>query len=896
MLFRILGPVQIDADDGTTHTLNRRQERAVLALLLLRPGRVLPVERLCDLLWDGPQPATARRAVHNHVAAVRAALAAAGAGPDALVSRDGGYAVLVEPDDVDVHRMRRIVAQAREIGDPVRRARLLESAVALWRGPPLHNAASDRLRERIAPELTDAYLSAHEELASAGLALGRHDALAGTLGGLVATYPARERLAELAMLALYRGGRATEALDLFRRTRKALGTEVGTEPGPALADLHGRILRQDPTLDAAEAPRQLPVAPPFFTAREELLARLDAAVDPRRSCSCGARPAPGEAVCRSHDCKIDTEPPVVVVSGAGGVGKTALVVHWGRGAAGRFPDGQLFVDLRGYSHDPPVGPHEALSRFLRALGVPDGRIPVALDRAVALYRERTAGRRLLVVVDNAHAAADVLPLVPAGAGSAVVVTCREPLPGLGAHVPVEVLAPDGAVRLLAEIVGPERAAAEPEALAALADACAHLPLALRVAAAHLLVDPERGIAAHLAELRADRIGRLSVEGDAAASLRASLDLSYRALPAPARHLLAVLGLHPAETFCLGAVTSLAGAPLDAVRDSLRALVRAHFVMERPGGRFGMHDLVSDYAARHAHALGAAECAAARRRMIDHYLHTGQAIVLVLDPGTAPMRLQPPAPGVVCGSAADTAQALDYYDAEVDTLLSVVRFAQDLDLARETWQLVRLMSVYLERRGRWSDIVATHNDAAAAAERAGDLDGRARAYRGLAHTHDIVRRVHDRRGDHEAALRHAHAALSSYTRAGLASGRVHAMNAVGRALTRLGRHAEALPHCERALATAEEIGDVKAQAGILDTLATLRHRQGDPAAAISQFDRAVELYRAAGDPHDEAEALAHLGDAHADTGNRRAAREAWRRALSIVDGDHALATGLRERLA
>jgi DNA-binding SARP family transcriptional activator/tetratricopeptide (TPR) repeat protein len=903
MLFRILGPVQIDADDGTVHTLKRRQERAVLALLLLRPGRVLGVDRLCDLLWDGPQPPSARRAVHNHVAAVRAALAAAGAAPDALVSRDGGYAVSVDPDDVDVHRMRRIVAEARDVADPLRRSQVLESAVALWRGPPLHNAAGDRLRERVTPELTDLYLTAQEELATAGLALGRHDALAATLSALVAGHPARERLAELSMLTLYRCGRVSEALALFRHTRAALA-DLGLAPGPTLADLHGRVLRQDPTLDHDDAvrPRQLPAAPPVLVARDDLLARLDTLARDER---------------------------VIVVSGPGGVGKTALAVHWGRSAAARFPDGQLFVDLRGYSHDPPVGPHEALVRFLRALGVPDGRIPVSVDRAVTLYRERTAGRRLLVVVDNAHGAADVLPLVPAGAGSAVVVTCRMPLPGLGAHVPVEVLTRAGAVRLLAEVVGAERAAAEPEALAALADACAHLPLALRVAAAHLLLDPGRGIAAHLAELQADRIGRLSVEGDAAASLRASLDLSYRALPEPARRLLAVVGLHPAETFCLGAVTSLAGEPLETVRESLAALVRAHFLMERPGGRYGMHDLVGAYAAEHADALGPMECAAAQRRMIDHYLHTGQRIVLVLDPFTTPMALDPPAPGVVTGSATNMAQALEYYDAEVDTLLSVVRFVQDHDLPRETWQLVRLLSVYLERRGRWSDIVATHNDAAAAAERAGDVAAQGRAYRfvaiaygqmsdfsgalerlsdalrlfekvddagGLAHTHYIVQRVHDWQGDHAGALRHAHAALEAYTRAGLASGRVHAMNAAAWALTRMGRPAEALPHCAEALAAAEELGDLNAQAGILDTMAMARQQLGDPAGAIPEFVRAARLYREVGDRHDEAEVLAHLGDAHADAGDRYAARSAWGRALSMVEPGHALSATLRERLA
>jgi DNA-binding SARP family transcriptional activator len=395
MLLRVLGPVRIETGDGATVTLGRRRERGLLALLLLEPNRVVPTQHLYDLLWDDEPPPSARHALHNHVAAIRAALRDTAA----VVSHGDAYELRVDPDLVDAHRMRRLVTEASTVEDPARRVALLDEALALWGGTPLSNAGGPRLRDTVTPALEHLRLTAVEGLMAARLDLGGDDGPGVDLTALVAAHPHRERLVELGMRALHRAGRTEEALALFDGVRERLATDLGLDPGPRLLHAHRRVTAPSSTVDT---PSTVDPASTVNTA---------SAVDPHT-----------DALAELDKRASATGPDEVALTLLVGPAATAnaLARHWAATAAHRFPDGRLTADLR-------HGPAAALAAFLRVLGA---HPPADPDGAVALYRERTAGKRLLVVLDDATHPDQVRPLLPSGGGSFVLVTTRDPLIGL----------------------------------------------------------------------------------------------------------------------------------------------------------------------------------------------------------------------------------------------------------------------------------------------------------------------------------------------------------------------------------------------------------------------------------------------------------------------------------
>src|SRR6266511_4159105 len=471
----------------------RRGERCLLGLLLLEAGRVLPVDRLAALLWDDEPPDHARATLQTHVSRLRARLDPGRQGRYGvrLVSRGDGYLVETDPDRVDVHRFRRLVDAARRLPEPVDRAAGLRRALALWRGAPLADVASERLRDRVCSGLMEERLAALETCVEAELAAGAHHALLPELTDLVAEHPHRQRLAGALMLALHRAGRQPDALAAYHRVRARLADELGLDPGPQLRRLHESILRDDapaetpapaetspPAEPLVPHPAQLPAEPAYFTGRDEQIAQLDRMIE------------------------TDARAPTVAISalsGAGGVGKTALAVHWAHRVRDRFPDGQLYVDLQGYAPAEPARPQDVLARFLRALGVPGDRVPADPDEAAGLYRTMLADKRMLVVLDNAHTADQVRPLLPGSRSCLAVVTSRDRLSGLVAiegaqRVSLDGLTADEAVALLGRVIGAGRLDAEPDAVAALVDACGRLPLALRIAGANLAEQSDPSVA------------------------------------------------------------------------------------------------------------------------------------------------------------------------------------------------------------------------------------------------------------------------------------------------------------------------------------------------------------------------------------------------------------------
>ncbi|MFF5208662.1 BTAD domain-containing putative transcriptional regulator [Streptosporangium sp. NPDC000396] len=614
---------------------------------------------------------------------------------------------------------------------------------------------------------------------------------------------------------------------------------------------------------------------------------------------------------------------VAVLSGTAGVGKSALAVHWAHRVRDRFPDGQLYVNLRGF--DPggtAMTPTEAVRAFLDALGVPATQIPATPQAQAGLYRSLLAGRRILIVADNARDAAQVRPLLPGAPGCLVVVTSRDQLTGLVAVEGAQALALDllpaaEARELLARRLGSARVAVEPEATGQIIARCARLPLALAVVAARAAAHPHFPLAALAAELGAAHGGLDALDGgDPSTQVRAVFSCSYQALDPAAAQLFRWLGLHPGPDLTAPAAASLAGIPLARTRPLLAELARAHLITEHAPGRYAFHDLMRAYATELAHAQDSApDRRAALHRLFDHYLHTAHAAALLLNPHRDPIVVTPPELGVTVNQPVGHERAMAWLTAEHVILAAVVAQAAEAGFNTHAWQLAWSLTDFLDRRGLWPDQVAVHETALQAARRAGDRTGQAHTHRylGWAHSrlgrHDVAP-AHFRsaldlygelgdpigqasthgnlcvalshQGHHRDALDHAERALELYQAAGHRAGQARALNAVGWHHTLLGDHHRALLYCARALAILEELGDHQEQAHTWDSLGYAHHRLGRHRQAMTCYQRALELFRRASHRYNEAETLIHLGDIHHVIQEPEAARHSWRHALDILD--------------
>jgi DNA-binding SARP family transcriptional activator len=614
-------------------------QRVLLGLLAIARGQAVSVDALVDALWGEEWSRERERNLHSHVSALRRRLREAGSfsGASHVERTSAGYRLAIGGDDLDAGLFRRSVRDARQAaraGDAVAGAAAFGRALGLWRGPALADAAP--LCARLTAEaasLDELRAAVVEERAECHLALGRHLEVAFELSELGAEHPGRERLAGLLMVALWRCGRRGDALAAFDRTRRALAEELGLDPGPNLRDLQARVLADDPSLTGSpiaevcggsgqpaaiptpveqhangrshvsEAPsampRQLPAGPRSFVGRADELKALNELLD-----HVGAPDIPSGP----------TGLVVTGITGMAGVGKTTLAVQWARTAADRFPDGQLFADLRGYDPDAaPLRVQEAIGWFLAALGIPAAAIPPGSHERTGLYRSVLAARRVLLVLDNARNAAHVRPLLAGGPGSLAIVTSRSPLTGLAAAegarlVPLGPMAADEAVVLLGARLGMQRLAAEPAAVADLVDRCGRLPLALAVMAARAAAAPVLSLAALAAELasavppeRAEGPGlrgRLDAldTGDSATSLRELLSWSHARLSPPAAEMFAELGVHLGADVSVAAAASLTGSSRADARRALAELAEVSLVAEHRPGRYEMHDLIRGYAA------------------------------------------------------------------------------------------------------------------------------------------------------------------------------------------------------------------------------------------------------------------------------------------------------------
>jgi len=652
---------------------------------------------------------------------------------------------------------------------------------------------------------------------------------------------------------------------------------------------------------AAGVPRQLPAAPRHFVGRAGELKQLAGVL--------GEAETQGSAV-------------VTAITGSAGVGKTALALRWGHQMAEKFPDGHLYVNLRGFDPGGEVmDPSVAVRAFLDALELPPQRIPADLDAQAALYRSVLSGRRMLVMLDNARDSTQVRPLLPGTAGCLTVVTSRNQLTGLaadGAHVlNLDLLSTMEARELLARRLGPDRVAAEEQAVDTIVTRCARLPLALAIVTAHANANAQLSLSALAAQLgeAAEQLDVLTGD-DPGTDVRAVFSWSYRALGSEATRMFGLLGLNPAPDITAPAAASLVALPLPRTRTLLRELTRASLLGEQTPGRYVLHDLLKIYAAERAQAdCSEQERTAALRRLLNHYLYTtdgGSLLVSRQDPIVLPEI----AAGVMPEAFADEAEALAWFDAEHRHVLAWVQRAYVAGLDDIAWQLAWTARVLWARRYRWRENATAQGIALAAARRLDDRHRLARSHRhlglslakvgrhddahaelnramelyrefgdrsGESYVHISLCELYEAEGDYALALGHAQEALALRRTIGDRDGEAKALNAVGWCLTLLGRHEEAIDHCLQGLALLEEIGFPEHQAHTWDTMGCAHHHLGHHQRAIDCFTRSLDIYRVVGHTAMVAFTLDHLGDTHHAMGDHDAARRAWRAALVILDG-------------
>jgi DNA-binding SARP family transcriptional activator/tetratricopeptide (TPR) repeat protein len=842
--FLILGPPTV-IDGDRVVVLGGRRQQTTLALLLANTGRVVPLEYLIDAVWDDEPPATARRQIQNTVSALRRVLSGDGSRDNPIVSDGHGYRIQPRPGELDAQVFASLVTDALDLagrGEVADAATTLRSALGLWRGPALLGL-SGRAVEAAAARLQEQRLAAAEQCFDLELRLGRHGELVGELAELVAEHPVRERLVGQLVLALHGSGRQAEAVEAYGRLRTRLADELGLVPGPSLQNLYATILRDDPepaprpvAASAVVVPAQLPADVPGFAGRAEHLRRLD---------ELRAGHATNAVV-------------ISAIAGMAGVGKTTLAVHWGHLVRDRFPDGQLYIDLRGFAVDAPVRPLDALAHLLRSLGEPAEQIPVDVQTAAGRWRSLLSGRRVLVVLDNAANAEQVRPLLPGSPGCLVLVTSRDRLTGLLARdgagsLTLDVLSPGEAHTLLASILGPERMATEPAAVAELARICSFLPLALRVAAANLVSQPWPAVADYVAALReGDRLSALDVNGDEHAGVRRAFDLSYRTLPPDDRRVFRLLGLAPGTDVTVEATAALTAVSTAGARRYLDRLVAVNLLNHPVLGRYTCHDLLRSYATERARAEDTgAEREAALHRLHAWYLHSADRAARVLYRHS--MRLPVPAVDAVTpADVSDEATALAWLDAERTNLIAAIRHAAGHGPPAGAWLLADALRGYFWLGMHIVDWQNAARIALTAAEAAGDLRAQAAAQLSLGDSHLRQRQL-------EPAIERYGAALTLAEQTQWAQCEAAAIGNLGAIFRDTGRLLPAVDHLDRGLKLCRANGWRHGEAVTLDALARVHLQLGRLAEAGDCCARALSLNRAIGSRLGEANALGGWGE-------------------------------------
>ncbi|MFI6450600.1 AfsR/SARP family transcriptional regulator [Streptosporangium amethystogenes] len=914
---RVLGPVDVWRDGRSISVVGPKQ-RTLLALLVVQANRVVSHDRLLSALWGGKVPATGRRLLHNHLWSIRRLLSNA----NELVGTPTGYSLRLLPghSDLDVFLTETMAGRsAMAGGDAAKASDRFSAALALWRGPALDGTQAD-FQAAEGAALEELRITALSNRIEADLTLKRHAELIGELRQLVVEHPLNESFRGQLMRALHRIGRTAEALEEFRTARRHFNEELGLDPGKELTRLHQSILTGEAASEATTAehlpsppisssaashtvavPRQLPADITRFAGREESLRRLDLLFSTDR----------GDA----------SAVVITAITGTPGIGKTALATRWGHRATDRFPDGQLYVNLHGYSQGKPVTGTQALHQLLRGLGVTTDEIPHEVDERASMYRSLLADRRVLVVLDNAARAEQIRPLLPGSSLCKVVITSRDSLRGLSAThdvhtLTLDLLSPDEAKALLVAVLGEERVLGETDAVLELARLCGYLPLALRLAAAHLGSQPALPVADFVARLlRENRLTTLDIEEDPHIGVRAAFEMSYRGLPEPARQAFRMLGLHPGPDIGIDEVTALTGLSSREVNAALNKLISAHLIQYGTNGRFNVHDLISLFARERGESDDTESLRhAALIRLFDWYLHTARAAMehVHTDHSGIALISAPPSHGIPAFDDYDSATT--WLDTEYPALISAVNYAAAHGWPGHAWQIAYTLDYFFYLRDRIDDWLTVHQTALSAVREVDDRHGEGRILNALGVANmisgkidrcleyqrqalDLSRAIGDRKGEgyalgrvgysllwtgefHQAA-QNCLEAIELFRRLDDEHGEVTATFTLGIAYLRVGRSLDALRCLERCLAFDRKTGSRNDEAYTLTILGEIHESLGDLTTALDFQQRSIQLNRDVGNRRFEANAINSIGKIRRQQGRHAEALECHREALGHI---------------
>ncbi|NEA31171.1 AfsR/SARP family transcriptional regulator [Streptomyces sp. SID13031] len=857
---RLLGQVGV-LEAGAEIELGAPGPRSLFAVLALRANATVTLDQLVDALWGEAVPKTAEGGVYTYVSALRKALQ-----PDwtrghphrLLTSSRAGYSLLLPTESIDVRRFEEAAAEARRrwsVDDFSQALAHCDLALAQWQGPALGGAigplvTAERARlEALELDVQEIRCAALIETSSAADAVS-------ALAVLSAANPLRERLSELLMLGLYRTGRQAEALDVYQSIRRRLIDELGIEPGQALRQMQERVLggaaeaenlsrRPQPPV-VGVVPAQLPHEVAHFTGRDGELRRAT------ELCEAATSDALGGFVL------------ILAIDGPAGVGKTALAVQLARQVAGSFPDGQLFLDLRGF--DPRAAAltsGDALEHLLRGLGADPELLQQNATAKAGLYRSLLTGRKVLVVLDNAVDVEQVRPLLPGSRGCLAVVTSRNRLAGLVARdgatrVSVEVLAPDASLDLLRQVLGAELVESDVPLARELAAYCGHLPLALRIAAERIAGSDHYSIGDLVNELRVDgdRLDSLSTPDDESSAVRAVFSWSYRALKPADAQAFRLLGLHPAQEVGVPDAAALLAIDEPAARRQLDSLVRWHLLEQVGRDRYRFHDLLRVYAHECAGLDEPGSSAgAAIERLIGWYLAAAVRTREILAPGL----------GQISSTAAVQAavrltydEAMTWAGGHLTALIDVLRMAAHRGFDQSAADLATALGALCHSTSRWTEWLGAIEIGQAAARRSGDRLSQGR----LANDAGLV---HHFLGQQEEAVAGHEAAIEILTDLELDPGQVEAggdqviASNLAVAYSMMGRHLEVLPLLEDAMLLARQRGNRFVEASVADSLGAVLSSLGRHDEAIERGLRCVALLRAEGYEHMLGHALTQLGE-------------------------------------
>ncbi|MER5466271.1 BTAD domain-containing putative transcriptional regulator [Streptomyces sp. NPDC002668] len=799
-------------------------------MLLLEPNRMLPVSRLVTAVWDEDPPATAPHQVRKAIADLRRRIPG---GSEILVTEGPGYRAVVTDTQLDLAEFDARLRTAKEAlaaGDPPRAVDALQSSLALCRGPLL-SGESGPVIETASVMLEERRMAAAEQLFDLRLSRGEAAELVVDLRGLVHQHPLREALRGQLMLALYRSGQQAAALEEYAKVRELLVEELGIDPGPQLTKLYEGILQESPELAAVpqpslapallsvpaenKAPSTLPHDLADFTGRDRELQKILRY----------ARQEDGQA---TH---------IVAIDGMGGSGKTTLAVRAAHRLAAAYPDGQVHIDLRGYTPaEQPITTGAALATLLRTMGVPSSgqQLPEDVDGRAALWRATMKGKRVLLLVDNATDTGTILHLLPASPGCLVLVTSRARLVDLdGAEwISIGLMSPEESAALIEDTLGGQRVSAEPEAAAELARLCGYLPLALRIATARLRNRP-RWTLAYLVERLRDETRRLDELSLGERSIAATLRLSYQALDEESRTAFRTLALHPGGDIDVYSAAALLGMDTRDAEDAVERLLDVHLVLQPEIGLYTFHDLVRSFVQSLRGEPTARGDEAAVERLLDYYLTATEAACKILFPGRRHRPTGIPASTAQLPDFTDTERTQAWFSREHPVLLSLVTLAERVGYDRHAVCLARNLVFQLNARGHLQEFTELCRLAVTAARRLGDLDllGVSLSNLGVACW---------KLGRYDEGVKVAEEGRDVAARLGDRHTQAHSESTLGLYKSLLGRFPEALAHLQWAISCERELDSPRAEAESLTALSTLYEQYGKHQEAAQAARRAVEL--------------------------------------------------------